>query len=87
MQQIKVWVFFSYLPDILQRLSVHHTIQFGGRGLGFGAPWAYVGLGRVLPLLLVFQHLGILDDGGGELGLGAGYGQTLSIDVLMDAVL
>ena len=39
-----------------------------------------------LPLLLVLEHLRVLDDGGGELGLG-GDGQALTIDVLVDGVL
>lgn len=77
----------SHLPDVLQRLSVHHTVEFGGRGFGPGAARSRDGLGRVLSLLLVFEHLGVLDDGGGELSLGAGYGQTLAVDVLVDAVL
>lgn len=46
-----------------------------------------MGLSRVLSLLLIFEHLGVLDDGGGELRLGVGYGQTFTIDVLVDAVL
>lgn len=77
----------SHLPDVLQRLSVHHTVEFGGRGFGPGAAQSQVGLGRVLSLLLVFEHLGVLDDGGGELSLGAGYSQALTVDVLVDAVL
>lgn len=76
-----------HLPDVLQRLSIHHTVEFGGRGLGAGTARSGVGLGRVLPLLLVFEHLWVLDDGGGELRLGAGYSQTLPVDVLVDAVL
>lgn len=78
----------SHLPDVLQRLSVHHAVDFGGCGFWPGGAGASgVGLGRVLALLLVLEHLWVLDDGGGELDLGVGDGQTLPVDVLVDGVL
>lgn len=78
---------YIYLPDVLQRLSIHHTVEFGGRGFRPGTAWSRVGLGWVLSLLLVFEHLWVLDDGGGKLSLGARYSETLAVDVLVDAVL
>lgn len=77
----------SYLPDVLQRLAVHDAVEFWRRRIGPAVAAPCSSLSRVLPVLLVFQHLGVLDDGGGELGLSAGDGQTLSVDVLVDAVL
>lgn len=77
----------SYLPDVLQRFAVYDIVEFWCRRLGAAVAAACINLSRVLPFLLVFQHLRVLDDGGGELGLGAGDGQTLSVDVLVDAVL
>lgn len=77
----------SYLPDVLQRLAVHDAVEFWRRRIGPAVATPCISLSRVLPVLLVLQHLGVLDDGGGELGLRAGDGQTLSVDVLVDAVL
>lgn len=81
------YVLASHLPDVLQRLAVHHTVEFGSWGFRPGAAWSKVGLARVLTFLLVFEHLGVLDDGGGKLSFSACYSQTLSVDVLVDAVL
>lgn len=74
-----------HLPDVLQTLPVDDASNRGSGACLSGRRALLVQLLLLLPPL-VLEHLRVLDDGGGELGLGHD-GQTLAVGGLMDAAL